>query len=408
MIIRKAMIYGLAIVMMTVAPLSIPLSATADTLSNLQKKSQQLKQEADKLQKQISSQEKSLTDQKTYKATLDKKIANSIQQIDLLDEQIDKIDAQISSLNSDVKTKESLIQEKEKTMANEYEALQAKLRALSKTGNMSKMQMLLSTDEYADYLIKSKMIERQAQNTEALIKKIEAELIEINRQKEQSENDKAVVQKQRETVAALKFEADKQKKDLDVLYQKSNVALKQLQKNINAYSQDLKATKEEQDAIEREIAKIISNNSSNTRYTGGTMFWPVPTVRNISSYFGPRWGTTHRGIDIANGSVPIYGQSVVAAASGKVIYANSTNSWGGGYGYYIIIDHGRDSKGRTISTLYAHNSKVLVSVGQTVVGGQTVISKAGSTGDVTGPHLHFEVRVNGKAVDPIANGYLKA
>ena len=120
-----------------------------------------------------------------------------------------------------------------------------------------------------------------------------------------------------------------------------------------------------------------------------------------------RWGKLHKGIDIANGSIPIYGQNIVAAADGVVIYANKTNSWGGGYGYYIMIDHGKDSKGRTITTLYAHNSKVHVSVGDKVTGGKTVIAQAGSSGNVTGPHLHFEVRVNGTCVDPIANGYLK-
>ncbi|HBT63865.1 MAG TPA: hypothetical protein DEB10_04280, partial [Ruminococcaceae bacterium] len=134
---------------------------------------------------------------------------------------------------------------------------------------------------------------------------------------------------------------------------------------------------------------------------------PVPAVRNISSFYGKRWGRLHKGIDIANGSVPVYGQNIVAAHSGTVIYSNYTSVWGGGYGYHIIIDHGVDGKGRKISTLYAHCSKVFVRVGDKVVGGKTVIAKAGSTGDVTGPHLHFEVRENGVAVDPLAKGYLK-
>ena len=90
-----------------------------------------------------------------------------------------------------------------------------------------------------------------------------------------------------------------------------------------------------------------------------------------------------------------------------VIYSNYSNTWGGGYGYYTMVDHGVDSKGRKIVTLYAHCSKMYARVGDKVVGGQTVLALAGSTGDVTGPHLHFEVRVNGTAVDPIANGYVK-
>ena len=76
-----------------------------------------------------------------------------------------------------------------------------------------------------------------------------------------------------------------------------------------------------------------------------------------------------------------------------------------GYGYCVMIDHGRDSLGRNITTLYAHSSALLVSVGQAVQAKQH-IANIGTSGNVTGPHLHFEVRVDGSAVDPIANGYI--
>jgi len=95
----------------------------------------------------------------------------------------------------------------------------------------------------------------------------------------------------------------------------------------------------------------------------------------------------HTGIDIA---VPS-GTSVLAANAGKVIYSG----YNGGYGNTVIIDHGGK-----ISTLYAHNSKLLVKVGDKVEKGK-VISKSGSTGLSTGPHLHFEVRENGQHVDPM-------
>ena len=149
---------------------------------------------------------------------------------------------------------------------------------------------------------------------------------------------------------------------------------------------------------------MASLNSSGS-YVATSMYWPVPTVRALSSFFGDRWGRMHRGVDIANGSIPIYGQNIVAAADGTVIYANSISTWGGGYGYYCMVDHGRDSKGRQVVTLYAHCSVMYARVGQKVVGGQTVLAKAGNTGNVTGPHLHFEVRLNGTAVDPL-KGYI--
>jgi murein DD-endopeptidase MepM/ murein hydrolase activator NlpD len=116
--------------------------------------------------------------------------------------------------------------------------------------------------------------------------------------------------------------------------------------------------------------------------------WPVSGP--VTSPFGMRWGRMHTGIDIG---VP-YGTAIHAAASGQVIYAG----WMDGYGNLVFIDHGRG-----ISTGYAHQSSIAVSNGQDVTQGQ-VIGYVGCTGHCFGPHLHFEVRVNGSPVDPL--GYL--
>ena len=113
--------------------------------------------------------------------------------------------------------------------------------------------------------------------------------------------------------------------------------------------------------------------------------WPCDGV--VTSGFGMRWGRMHEGIDIGCA----YGASNRAAAAGTVIYAG----WMAGYGNLVVLDHGNG-----LSTAYAHASSLAVSVGQSVGQGQTV-SYVGSTGHATGPHLHFEVRVNGVAVDPL-------
>jgi murein DD-endopeptidase MepM/ murein hydrolase activator NlpD len=122
--------------------------------------------------------------------------------------------------------------------------------------------------------------------------------------------------------------------------------------------------------------------------SGRGFIWPV--TGPLTSGFGWRWGRMHEGIDIA---VPT-GTPVAAAASGTVIYAG----WMGGYGNLVVIDHGGG-----VSTAYGHNSSVAAGVGQPVAQGQ-VIAYSGSTGHSTGPHVHFEVRVNGSPVDPL--GYL--
>jgi murein DD-endopeptidase MepM/ murein hydrolase activator NlpD len=131
-----------------------------------------------------------------------------------------------------------------------------------------------------------------------------------------------------------------------------------------------------------------SQSSSVVVRSSSGLIWPCSGP--VTSGFGWRWGRMHEGIDIAVST----GTPIMAAAAGQVIHAG----WLGGYGNLVVIDHGGG-----LATAYGHNSSIAVGYGSSVGQGQ-VISYAGSTGYSTGPHLHFEVRVNGSAVDPL--GYL--
>jgi murein DD-endopeptidase MepM/ murein hydrolase activator NlpD len=136
-------------------------------------------------------------------------------------------------------------------------------------------------------------------------------------------------------------------------------------------------------------AQAPSSTPISTPVTGsGALRWPVSGP--VTSGFGPRWGRMHEGIDIAVSS----GTPVGAAAPGTVIYVG----WLGGYGNLVVVDHGGG-----LSTAYAHNTSFAVAVGQAVETG-TVLAFSGNTGNSSGPHVHFEVRVGGSAVDPL--GYL--
>ena len=146
-------------------------------------------------------------------------------------------------------------------------------------------------------------------------------------------------------------------------------------------------------AVSAQLASRIqasqsSSSSAPVIPSGGGLMWPVSGP--VTSGFGWRWGRMHEGIDIAVGS----GTPVHAAQSGRVIVAG----WMGGYGNLVVIDHGGG-----LSTAYGHNNSFAVGSGQSVSQGQ-VIAYSGSTGNSTGPHVHFEVRVNGSPVDPL--GYL--
>ncbi|KPU42236.1 murein hydrolase activator NlpD precursor [Oxobacter pfennigii] len=137
------------------------------------------------------------------------------------------------------------------------------------------------------------------------------------------------------------------------------------------------------------VASRGSSVSAAASAVASISMWPVRGT--LTSLFGPRWGTTHKGIDIAAPT----GTNVSAFLDGKVVHSG----WEGGYGYLVIIDHGNG-----LRSYYGHNSKLLVSVGQQVSKGD-IIAKVGSTGDSTGPHCHFEIRKNGTAVNPL--NYLK-
>jgi len=151
----------------------------------------------------------------------------------------------------------------------------------------------------------------------------------------------------------------------------------------DSYATKTKTVKEAQD-------KIVVVGTKEKYASTGTFAWPVPYTRNITSYYGPRWGSYHYGIDIASSGV--YGQAIVASDGGTVTWAGWDSS---GYGYYVVIDHGNG-----YSTLYGHCSNVYVTRGQYVSQGQT-IAAVGSTGWSTGPHLHFEIRQNGSKMNPL-------
>lgn len=171
-------------------------------------------------------------------------------------------------------------------------------------------------------------------------------------------------------------------------------------RNERSFSKDIKELKEILDSLnqlksfeDEELTDLSETESKLKKFLDSIpTFWPASG--KVSSKFGSRKDPFegrkrfHEGIDIAAS----HGEDIRASASGKVILAKSYN----GYGRTVIIDHGRG-----ITTLYGHASKLLVKEGQTVSKGQ-LIAKVGSSGRSTGPHLHFEIRINGQAVDPLS------
>ena len=369
--------------------------ATAATINDQIK---QLEKEQADLKKQIASAKSNLADSKKTRDLYNSQISNVQKQIDLLDKQVDDLDAQIKSKNATIADLETQVAANEKEAATVRKMLGERLNAIMKRGNFSTLQLLMNMDNYADYLVRAKLMEKVSEHDQKSIEGLEKRLAEITDTEKKVQDEKAAVEAKKKEVETLRASSTGKKKELNTLYTAANAAYKQDAAEVEALNKELEKT-------DADIKKLLASLNSSGSYVATSMYWPVPTVRALSSFFGDRWGRLHRGVDIANGSIPIYGQNIVAAADGTVIYANYTSTWGGGYGYYCMVDHGRDSKGRQVVTLYAHCSVMYARVEQKVVGGQTVLAKAGNTGNVTGPHLHFEVRLNGTAVDPL-KGYI--
>jgi murein DD-endopeptidase MepM/ murein hydrolase activator NlpD len=171
-------------------------------------------------------------------------------------------------------------------------------------------------------------------------------------------------------------------------------AREQKKVSLDSLSAQERADAEEIDGLQAASADLAAKiraaqaNSTVQHVSGAGFIWPVNAP--ITSPFGWRWGRLHEGVDLG----AAYGSPIAAAAAGVVIYAG----WESGYGNLVVIDHGGG-----LATAYGHQSRIAVSFGQSVSQGET-IGYVGSTGHSTGPHLHFEVRVNGQAVDPL--GYL--
>lgn len=396
---KRTLALLLATVMLVTSAGAFPTAA--DTKSDLEQKLEMLERQEAQIKQQLAGAKNDLSASMQRKNLIDSQIGNVQQQIALLDTQMSNMNKQISSVEARIDKAEKSIADKKAAIADTRKKLGERLRAISKTGNVSALQMLFNIENYTDYLLKSNAMKRIAERDQAAIEAYEKEMVDIGVEQDSLEVQKADLQKQKQSLEGLRASSTAKKKQLDTLYAAAQAEVRNLQNTVSGYNSQLAAKQKEMERTEAQITQLIQNTASTGTFNNAMMYWPVPTVRAVSSVFGTRWGTMHRGIDIANGPVPIYGQNIVAAANGTVIYANSSNYWGGGFGYYCIVDHGRDSQGRSVTTLYAHCSRMYARVGQKVVGGKTVLGQAGSSGNVTGPHLHFEVRLNGLSVNPL-------
>ena len=356
----------------------------AAQIAALEQKKKEQQEKLKELEKQIAEAKAKKEDVMVTKNLLDQRNQLLLEQIDDTQNQIDDAAAQIARY-------ELLEQE-------QYELFCQQVRSEEERGSLSYLSVLFKATSMADLLNRMEFVNEVAEYNKTLI---------------------AAMKETRENIKAEKTEMEAKEAQLGEQQDELQGKLDETTKLMNEYAADQKALEqmhaaEEKaaDEIDAQIERLIADSDVVPGSEG--FIWPVSTSKMISSPIGSRvapggfGSTNHKGVDSCNVG---YTSSVYATKSGRVLLTNSSG-WGGGYGNYVVIDHGGG-----LTTLYAHMSVVKVSPGDTVSQG-TVIGVTGNTGASTGPHLHYEVRtttiVNGKSVTVYQNplnylpGYIAA
>ncbi|MCX4303190.1 MAG: peptidoglycan DD-metalloendopeptidase family protein [Clostridia bacterium] len=349
------------------------------------------------LQNQQSELDQKINQTQTEIAGVKDKMSTELTQINRLNSQIseyqtelDSLQGQISSLTTEIEAKENEIKQKEEEYSARKETLEKRLVALYESGTTSYLDMLLSSESLSDFISKYYLISELANCDNDLLESIDKSKAEITVQKTALTNKKNEVQQAQET-------AERKRNTLNLTVSEKKVIVNNLSAEEKGLQEQLEEFEADRREIQVQLARIASKNGNVTPVAPSAAGYGSPlsgkTKANITTgYYGY---TGHGGVDFACSA----GTPVLAVKAGEVVTSKAMKRSNGtykSYGEYIVIDHHDGTM-----TLYAHmlpNSRT-VQEGATVSQGQQ-IGQVGTTGNSTGNHLHFEVRIKGARVNP--------
>jgi len=319
--------------------------------------------------------------------------------VDQLETQLASEQARLQELTAELERRTKRLQRLQRELQRVVAILEARVRAIYMADEPDVLSFLVSASSFDDVVDGYEFLNRIGSQDQQIARQVEAAKRQAAEERRETQRTRTLQRATVEVVAARMRDAqaarDRLSADRDTLgaaHRLKESALADARHTREEYLAEVEALAAESAALAATIRAAQSGAGSTSPGSTGTgapsaagLIWPVNGV--VVSGFGMRWGRMHEGIDIAAST----GTPIRAAASGAVIWSG----WRGGYGNCVVIDHGNG-----LATLYAHASALLVGVGQQVSQGQTV-ALVGSTGNSSGPHLHFEVRVNGVAVDPL-------
>lgn len=369
----------LIIMLLLISNLGVSTIYAAE-LTDLQEQQTQVQANQDMATTQLQAVKEELTQNLQQVQELNNNIAQ-------YEAEINNYNDQIVNLQNDISKTEEEIKKAEENYKNQKKLLDDRLITMYEAGTTEYLDVVLSSKTITEFLSNYYLLSILADSNVDFLDTIEKQKKIIEDQKKKLEEQKHQVNtsKEEKEKAAIILENTRVMKN--TYTSKLTDQEKQIQSEIDAYQTQL-------NQLEAEIQAITANSLIiNPNYIGGEMLWPVPGYTKLSSTFKMRVHPItgvyklHTGIDIP---API-GTNFLAANEGIVVKA----SYNSAYGNMVMVDHGGG-----VSTLYAHGDEIMVTLGQTVKKGDVVL-KTGNTGNSTGPHAHFEVRINGTPVDPL-------
>lgn len=348
------------------------LNLTPVFAQSLADKQEEIQQQAQKEQEKLNAVNEQLDDVSEQMRALQ-------EELDTANADYTEVKTKLDQANTQIEQLEQQLSTTEKSLTKNQKYLQKRVRDIYMHGQISYLDILFGAQDFSDFLTRMDLIKRILRYDYDLITKIHQERNIIIETKQQLEDERANTEKLFDEAREKKLTLDDKKEALAQMIDKLQYDRETSQK---AYQELMNASEQ--------ITMMIQRRGSSAYVGNGQMIWPLngPVTSEYGWRTHPIYGNAryHSGIDIGGD----YGLGISAADSGTVSYAG----WISGYGYTVIIDHGNG-----ISTLYGHNQALNVSVGQNVSQGE-IIAECGSTGNSTGPHCHFEVRINGEPTSP--------